>query len=593
MTEINILEYALVLWRRRRLFFIVFSLVFLSSAIFALNWKNYKASASVEVAPPEISTDVVEISESGNNAVAAMADLQISRLKQKVLSTNSLAEIITRLDLYPEQRKRVPIAYIAEGMRENIHLELLSTSLANPASAQKASALQLSAIAFTISFKYSNPYLAQQTVNALVSRFLDEDIKERRNMAKNTSEFLQSQMDVLSKSLAEQEEKIAIFRAENGNVRADSLAFNQQASIATSARMHSIQSEIMSNMGLLGTLRAQLTQTDPYIRISENGELLTTPSVQLKMLRSQYATLTAKYGSQHPDVVKVLRQIKAMEENLDPASETAGLRTEIADIEAKLEKMQDTYGANHPDIVSLKRQKSELNQQLASLEKSSAGKNGGNSSASIKSDADNPAYLQILAQIEAAEKKQEALKIQKEEINKQQEEYSYAITENPEAERELALLARDYDNSTALYRELKARKLAADISETIEQGRIGQRLSVINAPELPLRTSPSRKIFILAGFVFAMMCAMGSVFLHQIISSRIMGPHHLESLVGVAPLVTIPRILTLEESIKARRLFKSSVFIALIAFIVLIISFFMFVIPADVFMIMVMQRLGL
>jgi uncharacterized protein involved in exopolysaccharide biosynthesis len=592
MTEINILEYALVLWRRRRLFFAVFFIVFFAFAFFALNWKNYKAFATVEVAPPEISTDAIEISEP-NNTVAAMADLQISRLKQKVLSTNSLAEIITRLDLYPEQRKRIPIAYIAEGMRENIGLNLLSTSLANPASAQKASALQLSAIAFTISFKYSNPYLAQQTVNALVSRFLDEDIKERKNTAKKTSLFLQSQMDVLSKSLAEQEEKVAIFRAANGNIRPDSLAFNQQASIAMSARMHSIQSEIMSNMGLLGTLRDQLTQTDPYIRISENGEFLTTPSVQLKMLRSQYATLIAKYGSEHPDVVKVLRQINSMEENLNPASETAGLKSEIADIQANLEKMQDTYGANHPDIVSLKRQKSELKQQLVSLEKSSKEKNGGNNSSSIKSDADNPAYLQILAQIEAAEKKQEALKTQKEEIKKQQEEYAYAITENPEAERELALLARDYDNSIALYRELKARKLASDISETIEQGRIGQRLTVINAPELPLKTSPSRKIFILAGFVFAVMCATGSVFLHQIISRRVMGPHHLENIIGVAPLVTIPRIWTLEESIRAKRLFKGALFIALIASIVLVVLFFVFVMPTDVFMAIVMQRLGL
>ncbi len=593
MTEINILEYASVLWRRRRLFFAVFFLVFMASAIFALNWKNYKAFATVEVAPPEISSDVVEITDMSSNPVAAMADLQISRLKQKVLSTNSLAEIITRLDLYPSQRKRIPIAYIAEGMREKIKLNLLSTSLANPASAQKASALQLSAIAFTIGFKYSDPYLAQQTVNALVSRFLDEDIKERRNTAKRTSEFLQNQMDVLSKSLAEQEEKVADFRAKNGNVRADSLAFNQQASITTSARMHAIQSEIMSNMGLLGTLRSQLTQTDPYIRISENGELLTTPSMQLKMLRSQYATLTAKYGAQHPDVVKVLRQINAMEENLNPASETSGLRTEIADIQANLEKLKDTYGDNHPDIVSLKRQKAELKKQLASLEKKQAGKSGSRSPASVKSDADNPAYLHIVAQIDAAKKKQAALKMQKEEIKKQQEKYSYAITENPQAEREIAALARDYDTSIALYRELKARKLASDISETIEQGRIGQRLTVINAPELPLRTSPSRKIFILAGFVFAGMCATGSIILYQLISRRVMGPHHLESLVGVAPLVIIPRIWTKEEKIKARRVFKGGLLLALVGFMALIASFFVFVMPADVFMILVMQRLGL
>ena len=593
MTEINLLEYALVLWRRRRLFLAVFFLIFAVSLIFALKWKNYEASATVEVAPPEISTDVMEITESNSATIEAMADLQISRLKQKVLSTNSLAEIISRLNLYPAQRKNVPIAYIAESMRKNINLQLVSTSLANPASAQKASALQLSAIAFVLSFKYSDPYLAQQTVNELVSRFLDEDIKERRNMAQKTSEFLQNQIDVLTESLAEQESKIAEFRATNGDIRADSLAFNQQASITTAARLHSVQSEIMANMGLIGTLRAQLTQTDPYLRISEDGEFLTTPSMQLKMLKSKYASLTAKYGTEHPDVVKVRRQIESMEASLDPSSLIAGLKAEIADIYTKLDQLRDTYGTKHPDIVSLERQKEELEKQLKSLEKAKPKTKSNDSSREIKSDADNPTYLQIVAQIEAAEKKQEALKSQREEIKKQQEQYSTAIVDNPDAEKEMAALARDYENSIVLYRELRARKLAADISETIEQGRIGQRLTVINPPELPLKTSPSRKIFLAIGFILALGCATGSVILHQFLGRYVMGPSHLESLIGVSPLATIPHIYSLEEKLRSRRIYSKVMLSAFIAAVALIIMFFIFVIPLDVFLILISQRMGL
>ncbi|MCK5384582.1 MAG: hypothetical protein KAJ29_03330 [Alphaproteobacteria bacterium] len=593
MTDIYLLEYASVLWRRRQLFLAVFFLVFVASIIFALNWGNYRAIATVEVAPPEISVDVVEMTKHNSDTIQTMADLQISRLKQKVLSTNSLAEIITRLNLYPAQRKRIPIAYIAESMRGNINLELVSTSLANPASAQKVSALQLSAIAFIISFKYIDPYLAQQTVNELVSRFLDEDIKERRNRAKKTSAFLQSQIDVLTKSLVEQETKIAEFRAINGDIRPDALVFNQQASIAIASRLHAVQSEIMANMGLIGTLRAQLAKTDPYVRISEDGDILTTPYMQLKMLKSQYTTLTAKYGAEHPDVVKVRRQIDAMERNLDPSSLTAGLRTEIEDVQTRIYKMQDTYSAKHPDMVSLKRQKTKLEKQMKSLEKARKEKKGGNFSTEAKSDADNPTYLQIMAQIEAAEKKQTALKDQRDEVKKQQEEYSYAITENPEAEKKLAALARDYDNSIILYRELKAKKLASDISETIEQGRIGQRLTVINAPELPLKTSPSRKIFISAGFIFALICATGSVIIHQILGSSVMGVYHLESIVGVSPLATVPHIRSLEEKLISRRLYSKIIAIAFITLMALIAMFFFFVMPLDVFLILISQRMGL
>ncbi|MFP4097376.1 MAG: GumC family protein [Alphaproteobacteria bacterium] len=586
MTDIYLLEYLSVLWRRKGLFLTVFLVVFLSSAFFALSWDNYKASATVEVAPPAISTDVVDITNQGNRTAQAMADLQISRLKHKVLSTNSLAEIITRLDLYPDKRKSIPIAYIAAEMKKNISLELLSTSLANPASAQKASALQLSAIAFTISFKYSDPYLAQQTVNELVSRFLDEDIQERKNVARKTSEFLKGQIDVLAQSLAEQEERIAEFRAAHGNVQPDALAFNQQASIATSARFHAIESEIVSNMGRIGALRAQLAQTDPYTRISENGEVLTTPYMQLKLLRSQYATLSARYGSEHPDVVRVIRQINALERELDPSSERAGLKAKTSNIEAQLIRLRDTYGESHPDIRSLKTQKSRLEGQLSSITADNINPEA------VKKDADNPVYLQILAEIEAAEKKQEALTIQKEAIRKQQEQYISAITENPEAEKKMAALARDYDNSILLYKELKAKKLAADISQTIELGRIGQRLTMIDAPELPLGTSPPRKIFLAAGFILAVMSATCCVVLYQILSRRVMGPYHLESLVGVAPLVTIPRIWTLEEKLRFASSLTKIFYGSAIALIVFIAIFFTFVTPLDIFWVELMRRIG-
>lgn len=584
MTEIYPLEYMSVLWRQKRLFLAVFFLVFALCIIFVFNWKNYKAVATVQVAPPEISTEIVKAGLSGKEKVEVLADLQISRLKQKVLSTKSLAEIITQLNLYPEQRKAIPIAYVAQLMRKKVRIQLLSTSLANPASARKASALQLSAIAFIIGFEYKTPYLAQQTVKVLVSRFLDEDIKERRSTARKTSDFLQGQIDMLKKSLSLQEEKIAEFRAKNGDIRPDALAFNQQASIETASRLHAIQSEIMSNMGLIGTLRSQLAKTDPYIRVSEDGRLLTTPYLQLKMLKSRYASLTAKYGAQHPDVIKVSRQINAMKRNIDPSSLISGLKAESEDIQAELGKLQNIYSEDHPDVLSLNKKKASLEKQLTVLEKSYVNNNKKKNSfiENIKSDADNPAYLQILTQIEAAEKKQEALKYQREEIKKRQEEYMAAIANNPEAEKKLAALSRDYDNSIALYRELGAKKLAADISKTIEQGSIGQRLTIINSPELPRKTSPSRIMFIFVGFFIALICAIGSVVMYQILGRNVMGANHLETLIGVAPLATVPYIRSIEEKQKLKNFYLRIMLVASIGMMAMLIMFLFYIMPLDI-----------
>lgn len=583
-----LLEYLNILLRRKTAFLLVAGAIFAVSVVFALKWSNYRAFATVEVAQPQIAVNI------GNDAdnfatLEAMADLQISRIRQKVLSTGSLVEIISKLDLYPEARRRTPIAYIAEDMRQKIKVQLVSTSLANPASAQKASATQLSAIAFVLSFEHDDPLLAQQTVNELVSRFLDEDLKERRNTSERTVAFLESQIKVLAESLAEQEKNIAEFRAANGDVRPDLLVFNQQIAASTTSRLQAIESELISNLGLQGALRAQLAQTDPYSRIIEDGQILTTPSIQLRALKSQYATLTAKYGEEHPDVIKVSRQIDALEAGIDPAGFSSRIKAKINDARARLDKARNTYGEEHPDVLSLRRQLERLNEQLAEARKSGASIS---SSPLVKKDADNPAYMQIIAQLEAAEAQYGALEKQKEEVRRQQEEYQLAIVENPAAEQHLAALARDYDNSLSLYRELKAKKLAAEMNRKIEQDQSGRRLVVINSPELPLETQPSRKLIIAAGFVFSVMGGLGSVIGLQLLSGGVIGPRHLESLVGVAPLATIPHLRTLDEKIARRRRNFKILWAALVLAVAGILLFSLVVMPLDLLWAVLAQRAG-
>lgn len=582
------LEYLSVIKRRRYVFATTFGLVFLSALLFAMNWSNYKAVATVEVTRPEISMDVVDTSNSGPLTAETIADLQISRLKQKVLSTSSLADIITKLNLYPDLRKTTPIAYIAEEMREDIGVQLLSTSLANPASAQKASALQLSAIAFTLSFKYSNPILVQKAVNELVSKFLEEDLADRRDTAKKTSDFLDGQIKILSENLEEQEKKIASFRSVNGNTRPDALAFNQQAAASTTTRILSLESEIISNLGVVGALRSQLAQIDPYARVlDESGQVLATPSTQLRALKSQYASLTAKYGVVHPDVVKVQRQMEALEADVDPSALRTRLKVQLEDVETKLQVALKEYGEDHPDVQSLRTQKSSLKTQIQSI------KSGSSSSSGFVRDADNPAYLQVVAQLKSAQEQQKALEAQRDEVKQQEEVYRKAISENPAAEQQMAILLRDYDNIILLYRDLKAKKLASAMNETIEQGSIGQRLSVIETPQVPLQTSPPRKIFALAGFMFALMVGAGSVLALQILSQSVMGAYHVETLIGVAPLVTIPHLYTLEEKMAHKQLKLKMLMLFPLFILICLIAFFIVVMPFDIFTAMIFRKLGL
>ncbi len=588
MHSFNLQDYLSILKRRKNVFVVIATLVFLVSLVFTFQYSNYRSTVTVEVALPEVASNVTtQGRDSPAASMEAIADFQISRIRQKVLATGSLVEIITKFNLYPEKRAFTPIAELAEKMREKVRLELVSTSLANPASAQKATANQLSAIAFRLSFDYDNPSMAQQVTNEIVSRFLDEDIRQRRAQAQETSNFLASQIKSLEESLVEQEKNIAEFRSQHGDVRPEALAFNQQVAVSTAMSLQNIESQITVNEGTQGALRGQLALLDPYSRVTSDGQVLLTPSLQLKALKSEYATLSGKYGPEHPDVVNVIKQIQSLEKQRGMTDETGSLQAKIIDLRTKLTAQQDTSGPENPDIVSMQKQLKSLEAQLDKALRRPV------PPSRVKEDADNPAYLQVVAQIKAAEEQRGALIGQRDELRAQVEKYQQAVAINPEVEQKMAALTRDYDNSRFRYRELKDRKMVADMSATIEQDRSGQRLVVIDPPDLPLKTKPPRILFILAGIMMAVLGGLGAAFSLQILSPRVVGPRHLEALVGVAPLIVVPHLATESEIKSWDRTKIHAIGLAFFAFVVMLAAVNFFVMPLDVLWSVVVRRLGL
>jgi uncharacterized protein involved in exopolysaccharide biosynthesis len=540
MEELTLADYFIILRRWKNIFLTTVCVLLVLTVVFVLRWSNYRSTAVVQIEQPEISSNATAPLGSTRDTIEAMADQRISVMEQKVLSTSSLIEIITKFDLYASARKHKPIADIAENMRKKIKLDLVSSTLANPSSANKES---LSAIAFNLSFDYGDPLLAQQVTDELVTRFLDQDLKERRTETQETTAFLETQIAALEASLSEQEKKIADYQKEHGVSRPENLAFNQQAAATITLDLQNIDGQISTVEGNLGSLRAQLATVDPYSRVIADGQVLTTPSIQLKALQAQYATLTAQYGPEHPDVVKIRHQIEALQSQVGRMSKDAAqLKAQIIDVRTNLEAAQKTYGPEHPDVVALQNQLQKLEDQLATRKQRAP-----TSGEDILADADNPAYLQLVAQLHAAEEQHKSLVEQRKELQAQQENYQKAVSENPEDEKEMAELSRDYDNSQLRYRELKEKKMAADMDEQMQKDRKGERLTLIDPPELPLNTHPPRILLIVCGLFLSFLGGIFCVTIAQILSSSVIGIRHLEALVGVAPLVAIPHIFTKYE----------------------------------------------
>jgi len=589
MEDFPIFEYLSILRRRKKVFLITFITLFFITVIFALNWSNYKSVATVEIEQSEIASEITETAGNNiSNKMEALADLRISRIQQKITSTASLVDIITKFNLYASMRRKTPISIVADKMRKKIKLELVSSMLANPASAQKASAGQLSAIAFNLSFEYNDPLLSQQVTNELVSRFLNEDLKKRRIQTETTVSFIDKQIELLEDSLVEQEKKIAKYREKSGDTRPEALMFNQQAAATISINLQTVDTQIATTKGNIRALKTQLLSVDPYSRSFADGQILTSPLMQFKALQTKYATLTAQYGPKHPDVLKTKRQLNSLKKQVKIPVDTSMLQSKIDEVKTKLSKNEKTLGKNNPEIKSLNRQLKNLMQQKIDAEKSSS-----DTDKMIKSDADNPTYLIIVSRLRESEGRYKGLIEKRKSLLLEQKRYRKAVLGNPIAEQQLAALSRDYENSQIRYRELKAKKMSADMNMQLEKERKGQRMSVINPPELPLKTKPSKIIIFIGGFILSIFAGLAAVIAIQILSQSIYGANHLSRLVGVPPLTSIPYITTQAEDYRIDRQKRYAIGALALLLIIIAIIFSFTVMPIDVLLNVIIGRLGI
>ncbi len=546
MDSLDIRDYLIILIRRRNAALAVAAAVMLVTIAGAYLWPpKYQSVGTIQIQQPDIPPEVVASSDPNvGKAVEAFADQRIEQIHQKITATANLIDVITKLDLYKSLRDTMPIAGVVQRMQKDIKLELLSADLANPSAANRLEPGQLAAIAFTIGFNYGDPGTAQRVDNELITRFLDEDLRIRREQAKNTSSFLAEQTTILEKSLEEQEKKMSDFLSQHSGERSEDLSFNMQMAAQTGASLDSI-SQQLANLGQQRAAAEQSLASMQPFAVSVNsgeGQMLVSAGSQLKALRTRLAALSGQYGPEHPDIVALQRQIAALES------------------------------------------------------KGGAGNDSGpapNGGAGKSAEADNPAYLMLQSQIKSLDGQYQVLLAQQAETRRQHELYQKRVSETPTVNRDYASLSRDYENAQLRYRELKEKKMSADMSEKLEQGRKGERLVVIDSPDLPTSPRiPPRRIVFALGLILALSAGVGSAVALELLSGAVRGPTQLADLTGAPPLVSVPLILNAADRERGRVRNRQMAGGAVILALVFLIVFGQWIMPFDVLWSVVGQRLG-
>ncbi|RME35947.1 MAG: lipopolysaccharide biosynthesis protein [Gammaproteobacteria bacterium] len=572
-------EYLEVFGRRRATFFVTALAILVTALALAFGLPPvYRSSATILIEQPEIPKELVP------STITSFADQRVQMISQRVMTTANLQRIIEKYGLYPDERESEPMESVIEEMRDDITLEMVSADVIDPRTGKPGQAN----IAFTLAFEYGDPVLAQQVANELVSLFLQENLKDRTEQATSASEFLAQQADALKEKIAELEQQLADFKQKNVENLPELFALNTQLMDRTEKELTDVQQQLRSLEDRRIYLRSELLKVSPQTDLySETGRPILGAGDQLKIKRTEYLTLLAKYSPDHPDVVRLRKEIEALEQEAGKGGARAEIEARLEGLRGELAAARERYSDSHPDVKRLRRTIAELEKELASAPAAPVPK-------AVEEEPNNPVWIQLKAQLESANAEYASLKAREAELREKLTDYERRLTLTPQVEREYNELTRDYQNAQLEYKEVRDKQMSAQLARNLESERKGERFTLIEPPLLPQEPAkPNRLAIGFLGLVLSLGGGLASVAMAEALDQTVHGRAGLRRLVGEPPLAVIPRIETAADrrGRVLRRLLTLLLLLALLAGALLAVH--LLIMPLDVLWFTALRKLGM
>lgn len=337
--------------------------------------------------------------------------------------------------------------------------------------------------AFTLSFKGNNPETVMKTVNMLASLFIEESLRIREKQVTGTSEFLESELKLIKDKLEVKEKALKEYKTRY---------------------IGELPEQLQANLSSLNRFQLELQTTTDALRSAEDRKVAAH-----RQLEDRKNELDRQGG------------INPLQNKLD------ALRTELADLQAR-------YTDRYPDIPRLKR---EIKETEENIKKEREIKKE-NPISRINTDQ---IYQNMLNQIENIEFEINALKERQKNILAQTKLYQERVESAPSREQELITLNRDYENLRLSYQSMLNRKLEAQISENLEKRQKGERFRIVDPANLPhVPVGLSKRLIVLAALGGSAGAALALAILLEFIILGFKKPEEVEDLIKLPVFATIP-----------------------------------------------------
>ena len=241
--------------RRWPCFVIPFMAIALAGATIVYLWPpTYLSQGKILVQSQQIASELVR------PTVTNAAQERVQVIEQRTTTRDNLLAIMDKFQLFPEERKWMSATQVVDLMKKSTKIALVLQPLSF---AKLYSPNPNPTIVFTVGFEHSDPQIATQVANELVSGILSEDLRDRTSRASDTTKFLAREVQKL-----------------------------QAESAAIDAKIE----------------QAKVAQARPPANSPDQ------PAVQLAQLKAELAQKSALYSDRHPAMQALKRQVAAMEQ---------------------------------------------------------------------------------------------------------------------------------------------------------------------------------------------------------------------------------------------------------------------------------------
>ena len=394
--------------------------------------KRFTSQTMVLVVQPTVGPDYVKpvVTEDLNHRLASM--------KEQILSRTRLQPIVEKFGLYPEVRGQVHIEDLVERLRTAVEIKPLE-----PTPGTQSRQLP----GFYVDVTFDNPQIAQQICTEITSMFLEQNARERKQQANETTSFLSKQLEEAKKNLDDQDAKLAQFKRQY---------------------LGSLPEEEQSNLNILTGMNAQLeANTQALSRAHQDKAFNESLIGQLE------TNWKASQTGQNPETAD--QQLGALQE--------------------QLASLQARYTSEHPDVIKLKSRMEELKKRMAGTPKNNPSANGSTQA----SAAEPPQLQQLRAKLRQDDMNITDLTKRQGQIQDQIRLLQDRVQASPMVEQQLKELTRSYQTAQDFYNDLLKKRQNAGVAGDLESQQQSEQFRVYDPPSLPDRPSFPKKPYFAGG----------------------------------------------------------------------------------------------